>query len=98
MSLTVPSMAELEVVFEQIRAYSPSNLINFVPPLELEVQLEEMLLHPKPSVQDLSARVGFALHHSVNTSHPHFVNQFYGGVNPVGLAAAFLIEKMNTNQ
>ena len=91
-------MEELHSVFEQIISYSPPNLLNFVPPKELEVELEGMLTNPKKSVEDLPGIVDFVLHRCVNTSHRHFVNQLYGGPNPVGLAGAFLVEKMNTNQ
>lgn len=98
MSLPVPKMEDLKDVFEKIISYSPQHLINFVIPQELEARLEEMLVSPSISTNNLSEIVDFTLHHSVNTSHPYFVNQLYGGPNPVGLAGAFLVERMNTNQ
>uniref|UniRef100_A0A6A7FQM0 Cysteine sulfinic acid decarboxylase-like isoform X1 n=3 Tax=Hirondellea gigas TaxID=1518452 RepID=A0A6A7FQM0_9CRUS len=36
--------------------------------------------------------------HSVRTQHPHFFNQLYGGIDEVGLAGAWLLEALNTNQ
>lgn len=38
------------------------------------------------------------LKYSVKTNHPLFVNQLYGGTDPYGLAASWLIEALNTNQ
>jgi sulfinoalanine decarboxylase len=35
--------------------------------------------------------------YSVQTCHPHFKNQLYGGTDPYGLAAAWLAEALNTN-
>ncbi|KAK8719957.1 hypothetical protein OTU49_013663, partial [Cherax quadricarinatus] len=35
--------------------------------------------------------------YSVNTSHRHFYNQLYGGIDEVTLAASWLIEALNTN-
>ncbi|KAJ9579584.1 hypothetical protein L9F63_004769, partial [Diploptera punctata] len=38
-----------------------------------------------------------AVSHSVQTCHPHFKNQLYGGTDPYGLAASYLAEALNTN-
>lgn len=35
--------------------------------------------------------------YSVQTCHPHFKNQLYGGIDPYGLAGAWLAEALNTN-
>ncbi|KDR13120.1 hypothetical protein L798_13050, partial [Zootermopsis nevadensis] len=35
--------------------------------------------------------------YSVQTCHPHFKNQLYGGTDPYGLAGAWLAEALNTN-
>lgn len=34
----------------------------------------------------------------MKTSHPHFYNQLYGGVDLYGLAGSWITEAMNTNQ
>jgi len=91
-------MEELKSVFAQIVSHSAPNFLNFLPPEELEGRLEGMMENPPNSIQHLQETVEFVLSHSVNTSHRQFVNQLYGGPNPVGLAGAFLVEKMNTNQ
>ncbi|PSN40570.1 Cysteine sulfinic acid decarboxylase, partial [Blattella germanica] len=38
-----------------------------------------------------------AVNYSVQTCHPHFKNQLYGGTDPYGLAATWLSEALNTN-
>ncbi|CAG7825456.1 unnamed protein product, partial [Allacma fusca] len=40
----------------------------------------------------------FVIQKCLNTSHRYFLNQLYGAVHPVGLAGAYIVEKMNTNQ
>jgi hypothetical protein len=37
------------------------------------------------------------VNYSVQTCHPHFKNQLYGGIDPYGLAGAWLAEALNTN-
>ncbi len=37
------------------------------------------------------------IRYSVKTTHPHFYNQLYHGVDGYGLAAAWLTEALNTN-
>ncbi|KAL1461854.1 hypothetical protein WDU94_013721 [Cyamophila willieti] len=38
------------------------------------------------------------IHFSVKTGHRHFLNQLYGGLDPYGLAGAWISEALNTNQ
>jgi hypothetical protein len=38
-----------------------------------------------------------AVKYSVQTCHPHFKNQLYGGTDLYGLAGAWLAEALNTN-
>jgi hypothetical protein len=38
-----------------------------------------------------------AVSYSVQTCHPYFKNQLYGGTDPYGLAGAWLAEALNTN-
>lgn len=38
-----------------------------------------------------------AIHYSVQTGHPMFVNQLYHGADPIGLAGSWLTEALNTN-
>jgi len=39
-----------------------------------------------------------AVEYSVRTNHPIFLNQLYHAADPVGLAATWLSEALNTNQ
>jgi hypothetical protein len=88
----------IKILLDRIVSYSKSNIINFIPPEELEKQLEERLLNSPNSFEEVMKTVDLVLEKCVNTSHQHFVNQLYGGVNPIGMAAAYIVEKMNTNQ
>ena len=79
---------------------NPSTVIDFVHPSVLLEKMEKMLQESKSSgvtTDSIFATVNWAMSHCVQTSHPLFVNQLYGGVHPLGLAASILIEKMNTN-
>lgn len=87
------------------RAQDPDIVVNFVPPTTLMAEMEARLSPTSSdpgtssgsSPEQVLDTVKFVLEHCVATSHPLFVNQLYGGVHPLGLAASVLIEKMNTN-
>lgn len=36
--------------------------------------------------------------YSLKTSHPHFHNQLFGGVDPYGLAGSWISDALNTSQ
>ncbi|GFG39120.1 hypothetical protein Cfor_10599 [Coptotermes formosanus] len=62
----------------------------------------EALLSLEPDAQGVHMNELLRLCHdivdySVQTCHPHFKNQLYGGTDPYGLAAAWLAEALNTN-
>lgn len=75
-------------------------VVRFVPPPKLFAELKSRLEVGRQNgspPEFVLETVKFVLRHCVNTSHPLWVNQLYGGVHPLGLAASFLVEKMNTN-
>nr|XP_053636682.1 acidic amino acid decarboxylase GADL1-like [Cherax quadricarinatus] len=49
------------------------------------------------SLQEAEEVLQQIFEYSVNTSHRHFYNQLYGGIDEVTLAASWLIEALNTN-
>ncbi|XP_046397903.1 cysteine sulfinic acid decarboxylase-like [Ischnura elegans] len=50
------------------------------------------------SEERLLSKLSDIIKGSVKTSHPHFYNQLYGGLDPYGLAGAWITEALNTNQ
>ncbi|ODM94405.1 Acidic amino acid decarboxylase GADL1 [Orchesella cincta] len=79
-------------------------VIDFIQPVPLEKELTEKLekaiqslASPGDADKDMEETAEYVMSRCVNTSHPHFLNQLYGGVHPMGLAAAYIVEKMNTN-
>jgi len=94
-------------LLQRIVEFQPSleKVVDFVQPVELEKAMESRLMkreqcgHDKEDdqVEFCIETAEFVMRRSVNTSHPLFLNQLYGGVHPMGLAAAFISEKMNTN-
>ncbi|CAG0922938.1 unnamed protein product [Notodromas monacha] len=50
------------------------------------------------SDSDLRKLFSEAVKFSVKTGNPYFRNQLYGGADPYGVAAAWLVEALNTNQ
>lgn len=49
------------------------------------------------SKDDLETVIQDVVKYSVKTGHPLFLNQLYAGVDPYGLAGAWLTEALNTN-
>lgn len=84
-----------------------TGVINFIQPEPLEQVLTEKLEKAIQSAEtnspvgdnlkEMEALAEYCMNYSVNTSHPHFLNQLYAGVHPMGLAATYILEKMNTN-
>lgn len=78
--------------------YSPAGLINFIQPGPLEQVLTEKIEKaPLANEEEMEEIVKYVMEYSVNTSDRHFLNQLYNGVNPMGLVASVILEKMNTN-
>lgn len=50
------------------------------------------------SKAELTAAIEDVVKFSVKTGHPLFLNQLYSGMDPYGLAGAWLTEALNTNQ
>lgn len=92
----------IKSLLHKIVDYSPSaGVIDFIQPVPLEQELTEKLekaIHSTSEVHtDMEETADYVMSRCVNTSHPYFLNQLYGGVHPMGLAAAYIVEKMNTN-
>lgn len=73
-------------------------VVDFLPPQILEKELEEKLENLSGNLEEIAPTTEFILSKCLNTSHRFFLNQLYGGVHPMGLAGAYIVEKMNTNQ
>lgn len=54
-------------------------------------------MHPKDS-KEIRNICETVIKYSLKTSHPHFHNQLFGGVDPYGLAATWITEALNTSQ
>ncbi|CAG7784991.1 unnamed protein product [Allacma fusca] len=68
-------------------------------PVALSYKGESNLYEGVPKTyEEIKATTGFVIQKCLNTSHQNFLNQLYGAVHPVGLAGAYIVEKMNTNQ
>lgn len=87
---------QIKKLFHQIVDFTPEGVIKFIQPVPLEALLTEKLEKAGENL-DLGEITDMALKYSVNTSHPMFLNQLYNGVHPIGLAASYIVEKMNTN-
>lgn len=53
---------------------------------------------PLEKEEELWILVQKVVQHCVRTSQPFFFNQLYGGLDPYGLAGAWISEALNTNQ
>ncbi|CAG7726217.1 unnamed protein product [Allacma fusca] len=92
-----PLIPVIDLIKHIIEFPVEDKVIDFVQPDELEKQLEEKLALPK-TYEEIKATTDFVIQKCLNTSHRYFLNQLYGAVHPVGLAGAYIVEKMNTNQ
>lgn len=68
----------------------PKELTTEIPDLDLEAPITD-----EKQLWDVVRRI---IQHCVKTSHPYFLNQLYGGLDPYGLAGAWISEALNTNQ
>lgn len=50
------------------------------------------------SVKEMEDVLEKVVKFAVRTTHPHFYNQLYGGLDEVALGGAWLLEALNTNQ
>ncbi|KAA0185609.1 hypothetical protein HAZT_HAZT009493 [Hyalella azteca] len=75
------------------------SVVDFKHPEELRKLLDLTMCREgcqsRAEVDEVLERV---VRHSVRTQHPHFYNQLYGGIDEVGLAGAWILEALNTNQ
>jgi hypothetical protein len=98
-SFSINSLLHAIVDFQQ--SSSADKVLDFVQPADLEKELVKRMSssgrNGKKNDEELLKTAQFVLSHSVDTSHPLFLNQLYGGPHPTGLAAAYIVEKMNTN-
>ncbi|CDW54565.1 Pyridoxal deC domain containing protein [Trichuris trichiura] len=82
------------LTFDQQRS---GPVIRFEQPEKLKELLDISLRTSPETFDHLVAICENAIRYSVHTGHPYFRNQLYGGVDPYGLAASFIIEALNTN-
>ncbi|RXG73515.1 Cysteine sulfinic acid decarboxylase [Armadillidium vulgare] len=73
-------------------------VVNFKHPHELQKILPLSINYSGcQSIEEIENILQQFVRYSVKTSHPHFYNQLFGGVDEVGLSAAWLLEALNTN-
>ncbi|KAB7496498.1 Cysteine sulfinic acid decarboxylase [Armadillidium nasatum] len=73
-------------------------VVNFKHPHELQKILPLSINYSGcQSIEEIENILQQVVRYSVKTSHPHFYNQLFGGVDEVGLSAAWLLEALNTN-
>lgn len=73
-------------------------VVRFQHPSTLRFETLNLQLGELPENNHLLKAIKAIIHYSVNTQHPLFLNQLYGGLDPYGLAGAWITEALNTNQ
>ncbi|XP_065343083.1 cysteine sulfinic acid decarboxylase-like [Cloeon dipterum] len=73
-------------------------VVRFAYPAQLQEEIDFSLGQNGCTDEELLSLVRHTIRRSVDTGHPHFYNQLYGGTDPYGLAGAWVSEACNTNQ
>ncbi|KAK0086291.1 hypothetical protein PV325_003437 [Microctonus aethiopoides] len=73
-------------------------VVEFLHPKELKQKISVTLTNDGASEEDIKTVIRQISRYSVKTSNPHFHNQLYAGLDPYGLAGAWLTESFNTSQ
>ncbi|KAF2351953.1 Pyridoxal phosphate-dependent decarboxylase [Trinorchestia longiramus] len=93
----VLEIVKKEKLYGKMEEYK--KVVDFMHPEELRKILDLTMCRDgcrtRGEVDEVLERI---VRHSVRTQHPHFYNQLYGGIDEVGLAGAWLLEAINTNQ
>jgi len=74
-----------------------AKVVDFVHPEELSQLMDLAVAREPASRATLEAAIDKAIQYSVRTTHRHFYNQLYHGVDGYGLAGAWLTDALNTN-
>lgn len=77
---------------------APEKVIEFKQPEELKKLFDLRAGHDGCSPDEAHALLEQVVRYSVRTTHPHFYNQLYAGIDEVALTGAWLTEALNTNQ
>ncbi|XP_042893879.1 cysteine sulfinic acid decarboxylase-like [Penaeus japonicus] len=75
-----------------------AKIVDFKHPKELEALLQLDITKEGMTQARAKDFLEEVVRYSVRTQHPHFYNQFYGSIDEVALAGAWLTEALNTNQ
>ncbi|XP_068236415.1 cysteine sulfinic acid decarboxylase-like isoform X1 [Palaemon carinicauda] len=75
-----------------------SKVVEFKHPNELQDLLKLNISQNGLSIDEVMKVLDEVVRFSVKTSHPHFYNQLYGGIDEIGLAASWISSTLNTNQ
>ena len=75
-----------------------TKLVNFTQPADLEKILKLEITKDGLTIKQLEDFCRQVIKYSVKTTHPHFYNQLYGGVDQFGVAGAWLTDALNTSQ
>lgn len=98
---------DLTRLAERVLAYvidPPSGddpVINHASPAELRARFADVLPleivdETGVGIDDLAAAVDLVIHHSMQTTHPRFLNQNWAGPDPISVVADFLGAALNT--
>ncbi|XP_063596063.1 cysteine sulfinic acid decarboxylase-like [Penaeus indicus] len=77
---------------------SGKKVIEFKQPEELKKLFDLRVGQDGCSPDEAHALLEQVVRYSVKTTHPHFYNQLYAGIDEVALTGAWLTEALNTNQ
>ncbi|XP_066940703.1 cysteine sulfinic acid decarboxylase-like isoform X1 [Macrobrachium rosenbergii] len=75
-----------------------AKVVEFKHPRELQELLKLNVGQNSRSTDEIMKVLEEVVRYSVKTTHPHFYNQLYGGIDEIGLAASWLSSALNTNQ
>lgn len=89
------NLLDEENVLVQLKDHS---VVEFLHPEWLKQTVSVDLGEVAASPEQLDLVLRKIARYSVKTSHPHFHNQLYGGVDPYGLAGAWMTEALNSSQ
>lgn len=90
----------VELLFEEKSFENPreKEVCKFQYPMDLSSKVEGLEISEEPADQDVLVNMcRTILRYSVNTAHPRFFNQLYGGLDHNGIAGAWMSETLNSS-